>query len=277
VRILIVEDQASSRRLLRAVLATEGHEVLEATDGRAALDILARTDVDAVVSDLLMPGMDGFQLCAQVRSHDTPTRRLPLIVISGTYVEPEDRKLADAIGADAFLEKPLSASLLLTTLREMRERAPSADTPRPPLEDRDALRLYSERLEQKLGKKLADLESAMQVSALRREELDEARRRLRESEDARRHLDQSMDAAVAKQRAEVVRGLRHSIRQPLNVILGFAEFLASGKAGPMTTAQAEYVRDIVEAGQQLLQYTDAEFATVLPAPDALAVGHELEP
>ena len=66
--LLIVDDIATNRKLLRATLEAEGHTTLEAADGVEALQILAGETVDAVISDILMPNMDGFRLCHEIRT-----------------------------------------------------------------------------------------------------------------------------------------------------------------------------------------------------------------
>ena len=68
--ILLVDDNAINRKLLRALLEAEGHHTLEATDGVEALAVLAHEAVDAVISDGLMPNMDGFRLCLAIRADE---------------------------------------------------------------------------------------------------------------------------------------------------------------------------------------------------------------
>src|ERR1044071_3195760 len=67
--ILIADDNATNRKLLRLLLDMEGHEVLEADNGATALAVLEQRRVDAVISDILMPEMDGFRLCYKIRKH----------------------------------------------------------------------------------------------------------------------------------------------------------------------------------------------------------------
>ena len=71
--LLIVDDLATNRKLLRVTLEAEGHNILEAADGVEALQILARETVDAVISDILMPNMDGFRLCHEIRKSEGST------------------------------------------------------------------------------------------------------------------------------------------------------------------------------------------------------------
>jgi len=66
--LLIVDDYPNNRKLLRAALEAEGHRVAEASDGVEALEVLGREGVDAVISDILMPRMDGFRLCHKIRT-----------------------------------------------------------------------------------------------------------------------------------------------------------------------------------------------------------------
>src|ERR1019366_8610691 len=122
--LLIVDDIATNRKLLRVVLEAEGHTTLEAADGVEALQILAREKVDAVISDILMPNMDGFRLCHEIRKSET-LRALPFIIYTSTYNAPDDMKLAKTIGADKYLIKPAPTEALLQALREVTAPKPS--------------------------------------------------------------------------------------------------------------------------------------------------------
>src|SRR5690242_19396417 len=115
--ILVVDDSASSRKLLRVVLEAEGYTVLEAEDGLQALGLLRTRRVDAIISDILMPGMDGYALCREIRGSKRFCN-LPFIFYSGTYIEAGDEKLAAELGADKFLKKPASIHELKSALRE---------------------------------------------------------------------------------------------------------------------------------------------------------------
>jgi CheY-like chemotaxis protein len=104
-RLVIVDDIAANRKLLRVTLEAEGHTTLEAADGVEALEILAREKVDAVLSDILMPRMDGYRLCHEIRTNDL-LRDLPIVIYTSTYISGSDEKLALSIGADKYLKKP---------------------------------------------------------------------------------------------------------------------------------------------------------------------------
>jgi len=106
--ILVVDDTEANRVMLRKVLRLSGYEVLEATSGREALDLLHSgvSYPDLIVSDVEMPGMDGITLTRQIRLEEDPElARIPLIVASGNA----DRAMRDTAieaGADIFLTKP---------------------------------------------------------------------------------------------------------------------------------------------------------------------------
>ena len=91
--ILIVDDIATNRKLLSAILEAEAHSIRQAADGVEALENLEREQVDAVISDILMPRMDGYRFCYQVRASKC-LRHLPFIFYTSTYTSSNDEKLA---------------------------------------------------------------------------------------------------------------------------------------------------------------------------------------
>jgi len=156
--ILIVDDIATNRKLLSVVLGAEGHTTLEAADGVEALQILEREKVDAVISDILMPNMDGFRLCHELRHRDK-LKHLPLIHYTSTYTSPRDRQLSQTVGADKYLTKPASTEVLLRTLAEavhhaIERKAAESDTA-------FIMKAYSVALVKKLEEKNQELEQAM--------------------------------------------------------------------------------------------------------------------
>jgi CheY-like chemotaxis protein len=160
-KLLIVDDIAINRKLLRVTLEAEGHTTLEAGDGVEALRVLASRDADAVISDILMPNMDGFRLCLEIRKSEK-LHALPFIIYTATYTSPEDVKLAQSIGADKYLTKPASTEAVLQALHE----AVGKNRPGPPIpaaqpEETCVLKQYSEALVNKLQEKNADLQRAI--------------------------------------------------------------------------------------------------------------------
>ncbi|HET7292941.1 MAG TPA: hybrid sensor histidine kinase/response regulator, partial [Vicinamibacteria bacterium] len=107
-RVLIVEDNADARAVLKLLLEGAGHEVHEASDGPSGLEAARRLDVDVALVDLGLPGLDGYEVARQVRAVGRPLR---LIAVSG-YSSDEHRAKAGAAGFDAFLAKPVTAEAL---------------------------------------------------------------------------------------------------------------------------------------------------------------------
>jgi len=159
--LLIVDDIATNRKLLRVTLEAEGYNTLEAVDGVEALQILARETVDAVISDILMPNMDGFRLCHEIRKSER-LHALPFIIYTSTYTSPGDLKLAQTIGADKYLMKPAPIEAVLDALREVLEKkAARPMLSAPAVEETYVLQQYSQALVHKLEEKNEELKDAL--------------------------------------------------------------------------------------------------------------------
>ncbi len=113
-RVLVVDDGAMNRRVLRAALEREGHEVAEATNGREALEMLKDRAVEVVLLDLVMPEMDGYETLAAIKANPA-LRHLPVIVISGVD-ELDSVVRCIEMGATDYLPKPFNASVLRARL-----------------------------------------------------------------------------------------------------------------------------------------------------------------
>jgi CheY-like chemotaxis protein len=159
-KILVVDDKEDARYLLTALLAGHGHTVVEAANGQEALAQLRADAFDLVVSDILMPVMDGFRLCHEVRKDDR-LKSILFIFYTATYIQESDAAFARQIGADDFVLKPAEPEALLARIQAVVDKANARDwTPRAPglIDEADVLRLYSERLVAKLEKRTLDLD-----------------------------------------------------------------------------------------------------------------------
>lgn len=120
-RVLVVDDELAARRALALLLAEEGYDVDVAASGEEALDTLARSTPDALLTDVRMPGMSGIELFQRAR---TAAPDLPVIVMTAYGADCDAARAADA-GADSFLTKPLDFDALGVALRraiEARDR-----------------------------------------------------------------------------------------------------------------------------------------------------------
>lgn len=158
--ILIVDDQPLNLKLLRAQLEAEDHVVFDAANGIEALSVLDREPIDGVVSDILMPRMDGYRLCLEVRKLDRFSH-LPLVLYTSTYNSPTDRELARSAGADAYISKPAPTEVIMAALHAAAATPRATTAVAAPQEiESPVLRQYSETLVRKLEDKSADLERA---------------------------------------------------------------------------------------------------------------------
>lgn len=156
--ILIADDHPTNRKLLRAVLEAERHAVLEAEDGEEALAVLANVAADAVITDVLMPKMDGYRLCHALRS-DERLRHLPVLVYTATYTAESDERMSLELGADRFIRKPAAPAEIIAALQEVlkeREQGSPNFTLRP--QNLELMQQYSQRLVDTLEEKNLQLE-----------------------------------------------------------------------------------------------------------------------
>lgn len=117
-RILVVEDERNMRDIIRDYLTAHGLECDLARDGREALELLEEADFDAVVLDILMPGLDGFGVCRAVRRRSA----VPILFLTALGSE-EDMLRGYALGADDYVTKPFSLAVLLAKLQVLIRRS----------------------------------------------------------------------------------------------------------------------------------------------------------
>jgi CheY-like chemotaxis protein len=117
-KVLLVDDQEQSLYLLKTMLGGNGYQVLEATNGAEALAQARANPPDVVISDILMPVMDGFSLCQEWKK-DVGLRNIPFVFYTATYTDPKDQELALSLGAARFLVKPVETEEFVSMLRQL--------------------------------------------------------------------------------------------------------------------------------------------------------------
>ncbi|MCX7609468.1 MAG: response regulator [Anaerolineales bacterium] len=219
-KILFADDLETNRYLLRTLLAASGYEVLEASNGVEALDLARRERPDLILSDILMPQMDGFPLCRECQRDET-LRSIPFVFYTATYTDPRDEELALGLGAARFITKPIENEEFLATLREVLENHERGQLPagRSTLEEETVFyRLYNEALVRKLEDKMIALE--------------ESNRALASSEDQLRRL---------------ASGVAHELRNPLGVIHNIAYHLQQiVSLSPQTPLPIDHIQEYLK-------------------------------
>jgi len=176
--ILIVEDNAESRYMLEQLLASKGHHIVVAENGEDALRLSHQDPPDVIVSDIMMPVMNGFRLCREVKK-DPGLRHIPFVFYTATFVDESDEKLAMSLGASRFVVKPTEGEAFLQILDEVLKEYEQGILPVPEglLEDEDSLlEMYESSMTRKLAEtveRLTDERKALVRSERRLKEAQE--------------------------------------------------------------------------------------------------------
>ena len=152
--LLIVEDDPDIRKLLDTTLAFKGYRVITTHNGKEALAIIQRKQPLIVITDIMMPQLDGFGLVHRLRINPE-TRNVPVVFITATYVANEDREFALTIGATRFIQKPVDLEKFLIMIAEVLKMG--TPTPSEPLNEFSFYDGYRKRLEAKLDQKIKQI------------------------------------------------------------------------------------------------------------------------
>lgn len=166
--LLVVEDVPDILTLLVATLKFRGYRVETATNGVEALELIQKERPALIITDILMPKMDGFSLVHRLRL-DPATRNIPVIFLSATYVAPEDKEFAHTIGVTRFIEKPVDMERFFPEIESLLT-GEAQET--KPLDELQFYEGYKKRLEAKLRHKNTQIARDQHLF----ETLDEAQR-----------------------------------------------------------------------------------------------------
>ncbi len=254
--ILIVDDKTENLYLLQALLQGKGYRVQTAANGEEALAAARAEAPDLVITDILMPVMDGFTLCREWRQ-DASLAPIPFVFYTATYTEKHDEEFALGLGADLFLVKPMEPDAMIAEIERILARGPSSRrTPAAGAAQSDEayLRQYNEVLVHKLEDKVADMERAN--AELR---------------------------ALDMMKNTLLMNVTHELRTPLLVVKGYAELIGSGRSGPITetishqcVAMRNNVDRLLHTISNLIFLADPASAEKTRSVETLDLGEVLE-
>ena len=196
-RILITEDRSDDRLLLRKIVESMGYDVLEAVDGQEGLEMARIHKPDLIISDGLMPKMDGFCFLRNI-AKDKELSNIPFIFYSAVYHYDKDTKLAIALGARAFIEKPIEPTVFMDKLKSIIQENKEKGGPKPVVlieEEEEYLKRYSEVVATKLEEKVVELEKVnenLQQEIIKRNQTEE------ELNKYRVHLEEMVEERTAE-------------------------------------------------------------------------------
>jgi signal transduction histidine kinase len=220
-RVLHIEDDPRNRLLVRKLLAADGHEVIDATDGLEGVRSALATRPDLVLVDLNIPGLDGYEVTLRLRGEPS-LRGVPIVAITAEG----DRDTSFAVGCDGFIQKPIDARSFAALVKRYisGHREPytsSADA------TGERLRIQSHRIVTHLEQRLAELSAANE--------------QLRE---------------VERLRTEFYRNISHELATPMTPIVGYLRMLLDEELGPLNKPQNKAMRAMDDCVRRLRSTLD---------------------
>jgi len=221
-KILIADDIWPNLYLLESILKGYGYEITATKNGAEALDAARIDPPDLIITDILMPVMDGFELCRRWKADDR-LKHVPFIFYTATYTDLKDEQFARNLGAERFIVKPQKPEDLVRAVREVLEEA-RKNTPASPGEpagdEMELLRQYNEVLFRKLERKVVQLEEDIAGRKV-------AEAALAESEEFLNTIVENIPAALFVRDAENLQMMR--INRAGEDLLGYARKDVYGK------------------------------------------------
>jgi signal transduction histidine kinase len=242
-KILVVEDDESSRVLLCALLEAHDHNVMSASNGKIALEMVRQSIPDIIITDILMPEMDGYSLCREVKN-DSNLQHIPLIFYTATYINEEDRKLGLLLGATKYILKPQEPKVLIELINEViAEYAENKFSSPQLLKDSQFVldRLHLEAVSRKLQQKAKDFEFV-------KEEKDKLSEKLVQLASEFHNINEAL--------SDFTYSASHDLLEPLRKISSFSSRLSEVYGDNLDERQQAYLSVIEKSSRRMKKYID---------------------
>jgi two-component system sensor histidine kinase/response regulator len=257
VGILIAEDSPTQAEHLRYLLDENGYRVTVARSGKEALAAACQHPPSLIISDIVMPEMDGYALCREVKAQPG-LKNVPVILLT-SLASPDDIIRGLECGADNFIPKPYEEDYLLShiqnTLTNFDLRKSHKTQMGVEIVFANEKYLITSDRQQILDLLLSTYETAVQKNL----QLSESQKELKKLNE---QLDQKVVELEAQNRlveqanrlkSEFLANMSHELRTPLNAIIGFSQLMHDGKVGAVSSQHQEYLGDILGSARHLLQ------------------------
>jgi len=250
--VLIVDDNKPDLYMLTVLLEGHGYTAITASNGEEALEAARKNPTGLIISDIMMPVMDGFHLC-RVWMGDEHLQYIPFVFYSATYTERKDEEFALSLGAARFIIKPTEPDefmkIIQGVIRDLDDGKIEPRTPTPRTGE-EVLKLYDERLVNKLEQKTLALKKEIED----RKQMEDVLRR-----------SQKMDAV-----GQMASGIAHDFNNFIGIIIGNLNFLKRELSGDekalkrIKTANKAAQR-ATDLTRKLLSFSDKHAKAILPA------------
>jgi signal transduction histidine kinase len=244
-KVLVVDSKKKDRELLSKMMLSHDFDVSEAGNGYEALEKVEAEPPDIIISDIMMPEMDGFMLIRKIKGNEN-TKDIPFIFHTASFVSDEDRELGFSLGAARFLKKPLKPGELLGEIDSVRKehKAGKLKSAGHEITDKEYLKKYSSGLSLKLESRVRMLEQEIEKRKKIEYELRNSKKKLILAKD------EALRASSVK--SDFLMKMSHELRTPLNSVLGFSQVLKMKHQGELNEKQEQYVDNIFHSATRLL-------------------------